>query len=149
MVLGSSVPADEQHSSYLVDSDLFLSADSRYVSALITAREDAPFAMAEPRLVSGDQHLDPGPLGCCAVTRHRGQGATQGRGVSEPVRGSRLGGPASVTVERRSDAALDEGEGHAGCVSGSVRPHCNAPALIVGIAVVAVGGAAAAATHIG
>ncbi|MBM0232484.1 hypothetical protein AB0B39_27635 [Micromonospora sp. NPDC049114] len=48
-------PADEQHSSYLVDADIFLSADSRYVSTLKIVRDDAPFAMAEPRLVSGDR----------------------------------------------------------------------------------------------
>jgi hypothetical protein len=48
-------PADEQHSSYLVDCDLFLSADVRYVSVLEIVRDDAPFPIAESRLVSGDR----------------------------------------------------------------------------------------------
>jgi hypothetical protein len=48
-------PADEQHSSYLVDCDVFLSADARYVSVLELVRSDAPFPIAEPRLVSGDR----------------------------------------------------------------------------------------------
>ena len=50
-------PADEQHSTYLVDGDLFLSADARYVSVLKLVREDSPFDFAEPRLVSGDRNL--------------------------------------------------------------------------------------------
>jgi hypothetical protein len=48
-------PADEQHSSYLVDTDLFLSADARYVEILELVRSDAPFPIAESRLVSGDR----------------------------------------------------------------------------------------------
>ncbi|MER7419043.1 hypothetical protein ABT346_20050 [Micromonospora peucetia] len=48
-------PADEQHSFYLVDADVILLADSRYVRALNIVREDAPFTMAESRLVSGDR----------------------------------------------------------------------------------------------
>jgi hypothetical protein len=48
-------PADEQHSSYLVECDLFLSADARYVSILEAVRADAPFSLAESRLVSGDR----------------------------------------------------------------------------------------------
>jgi hypothetical protein len=48
-------PADEQHSSYLLDADLFLSADIRYISMLNLVREDAPFTFAEPRLVNGDR----------------------------------------------------------------------------------------------
>lgn len=55
--IGSGNPADEQHSSYLIDCDLFLSADTRYVSVLETVREDAPFNFAEPRLVSGDRNI--------------------------------------------------------------------------------------------
>jgi hypothetical protein len=50
-------PADEQHSAYLLDADLFLSADSRYVSMLTLVRNDAPFTFAEPKLVSGDRHV--------------------------------------------------------------------------------------------
>lgn len=50
-------PADEQHSSYLVEGDLFLSADARYVYVLEAVRADAPFAMAEPRLVPGDRSI--------------------------------------------------------------------------------------------
>jgi hypothetical protein len=50
-------PADEQHSSYLFDCDLFLSADSRYISTLRFVREGAPFDFAESRLVSGDRSI--------------------------------------------------------------------------------------------
>ncbi|MDG4791116.1 hypothetical protein O7626_35315 [Micromonospora sp. WMMD1102] len=50
-------PADEQHSSYLVECDLFLSADARYVSTLELLRADAPFSVAESRLVSGDRSI--------------------------------------------------------------------------------------------
>jgi hypothetical protein len=50
-------PADEQHSAYLLDADLFLSADSRYVSMLTLVRNDAPFTFAEPKLVSGDRNV--------------------------------------------------------------------------------------------
>ena len=50
-------PADEQHSSYLLDCDLFLSADAKYISVLEIVREDSPFRIAEPRLVSGDHSL--------------------------------------------------------------------------------------------
>jgi hypothetical protein len=50
-------PADAQHSSYLLDCDLFLSADTRYVEVLKLVREDAPFRFAEPRLVSGDRAI--------------------------------------------------------------------------------------------
>ena len=53
----SGNPADEQHSSYGVDCDLFLSADARYVSVLEIVREDAPFSFAQPRLVSGDRSV--------------------------------------------------------------------------------------------
>jgi hypothetical protein len=50
-------PADEQHASYLLDCDLFLSADARFVSVLKAVREDAPFSFGEPRLVSGDRSI--------------------------------------------------------------------------------------------
>ncbi|MBQ1030379.1 hypothetical protein KBX26_10260 [Micromonospora sp. C97] len=50
-------PFDEQHSSYLVDCDLFLSADAGYVSVLELVRSDAPFPIAESRLVSGDRSV--------------------------------------------------------------------------------------------
>jgi hypothetical protein len=50
-------PADAQHSSYLLDCDLFLSADARYVDVLKLVRGDAPFNFAEPRLVSGDRTM--------------------------------------------------------------------------------------------
>lgn len=50
-------PADEQHASYLLDCDLFLSADARFVSVLQAVREDAPFSFGEPRLVSGDRSI--------------------------------------------------------------------------------------------
>jgi len=53
----SGNPADEQHSAYLVDCDLFLSADSRYISTLNFVRDSAPFSFAEPRLVSGDRDI--------------------------------------------------------------------------------------------
>jgi hypothetical protein len=42
---------DEQHSAYLVDADMFLSADRRLVNVLEIVREQAPFNLAEPRLV--------------------------------------------------------------------------------------------------
>jgi hypothetical protein len=50
-------PTDEQHSSYLIDGDLFLSADARYVEVLELVRADAPFPMAESRLVSGNRNI--------------------------------------------------------------------------------------------
>ena len=42
---------DEQHSAYLVDADLFLSADRRLINVLEKVRAQAPFDFAEPRLV--------------------------------------------------------------------------------------------------
>ncbi|TCC32042.1 hypothetical protein [Kribbella speibonae] len=48
-------PSDEQHSAYLLDCDRFLTADQRYASVLRAVREDAPFEMAEPTVVSGDR----------------------------------------------------------------------------------------------
>ncbi|MFI5840861.1 hypothetical protein ACIA8K_14255 [Catenuloplanes sp. NPDC051500] len=48
-------PADEQHSAYLVDCDVYLSADANYVKILNEVRTDAPFSFAEPCLVSGDK----------------------------------------------------------------------------------------------
>ena len=50
-------PVDEQHSAYLLDCDIFLSADTRYVSILEIVREDSPFGLAELRLVSGDRSI--------------------------------------------------------------------------------------------
>jgi hypothetical protein len=50
-------PADEQHSAYLLDADLFLSADFRYISMLNLVREDTPFTFAEPRRVNGDRNI--------------------------------------------------------------------------------------------
>jgi hypothetical protein len=50
-------PADSQHSAYLLDCDLFLSADARYVDVLKLVRNDASFSFAEPRLVSGDRTI--------------------------------------------------------------------------------------------
>jgi hypothetical protein len=50
-------PADEQHSADLLDCDFFLTADSNFVKVLTAVREDAPFPLAEPRLVSGDRSV--------------------------------------------------------------------------------------------
>lgn len=50
-------PADRQHSSYLVDCDLFLSADAALISVLEIVGEDAPFPFAKPVLVSGDRSV--------------------------------------------------------------------------------------------
>ena len=47
-------PFDGQHGAYHLDYDLYLSADKRYIEALNIVRRHAGFAMAEPRLVSGD-----------------------------------------------------------------------------------------------
>lgn len=47
-------PVDTQHATYLLDCDLFLSADARYIRTLQQVGEDAPFSFAEPRLVNGD-----------------------------------------------------------------------------------------------
>jgi len=43
---------DEQHSAYLVDADLFLSADRRLIDLLGKIRDEAAFGFAEPRLVA-------------------------------------------------------------------------------------------------
>ncbi|TDD58014.1 hypothetical protein E1263_20880 [Kribbella antibiotica] len=48
-------PSDEQHSSYLVDADYFLTADRRYAAILEAVREDAPFEMAKTIVVAGDR----------------------------------------------------------------------------------------------
>lgn len=45
---------DAQHSSYLLDGDLFLTADKRYFDAIVEVRRQAPFEFAEPRLLSTD-----------------------------------------------------------------------------------------------
>lgn len=46
--------ADQQHSSYLLDCDIFLSADATFIQVLNDVRGDAPFTMAKPALVPGD-----------------------------------------------------------------------------------------------
>ncbi len=51
-------PVDEQHAAYLLDADLFLTADKRYFAALAEVRRQAPFSFAEPRLLSGNQEVD-------------------------------------------------------------------------------------------
>jgi hypothetical protein len=53
--IGSGNPADAQHAAYLLDCDVFLSADKRYVAALERVRSDAPFKFATTRLVSADR----------------------------------------------------------------------------------------------
>jgi hypothetical protein len=50
--IGTGNPADEQHASYLVDADLFLSGDERYVRMLRRIEGLAPARMASPRVVS-------------------------------------------------------------------------------------------------
>ena len=54
--VGSGNPGDEQHSAYLIDADLFLSADWRFIKVLEDVRRQAPFGFAEPRLVSTKPH---------------------------------------------------------------------------------------------
>ncbi len=49
--------ADEQHSSYLLYCDVFLSADATLIRVLQDVREDAPFTFARPNLVSGDNSV--------------------------------------------------------------------------------------------
>ncbi|MDA2892598.1 hypothetical protein PDG61_16885 [Mycolicibacterium sp. BiH015] len=49
--IGLGNPRDEQHSAYLVDADIFLSADKRLVDVLNEVRRQAPFSVAEPRVV--------------------------------------------------------------------------------------------------
>jgi hypothetical protein len=44
-------PRDKQDSAYLVDADLFLSADKRLIRVLTAVRVQAPFDVAAPRLV--------------------------------------------------------------------------------------------------
>jgi hypothetical protein len=53
--VGSGNPGDAQQASYLVDCDLFLTADRRFVGVLERVREDAPFSFAETVLVEGDR----------------------------------------------------------------------------------------------
>lgn len=50
-------PADAQHSAYLLDCDLFLTADARFVAALERVRRDAAFGFAATVLVSGDRSV--------------------------------------------------------------------------------------------
>jgi hypothetical protein len=54
-------PVDVQHASYLPDCDIFVTGDKRFATALNTVREQAPFPMAETRIVtstSGEPMLD-------------------------------------------------------------------------------------------
>lgn len=53
--IGKGNPADAQHSSYLIDCDLFLTADSLFVDILERVRVDAPFTFAKTVLVDGDR----------------------------------------------------------------------------------------------
>ncbi|RYE41364.1 MAG: hypothetical protein EOP24_37260 [Hyphomicrobiales bacterium] len=50
-------PRDEQHSAYLVDADLCLSADRRFVGALQAIRRRAPVEFADLRLVKVDRSV--------------------------------------------------------------------------------------------
>lgn len=54
----SGNPVDEQHAAYLLDADMFLTADKRYFAALAEVRRQAPFPFAEPRLLSGDLKVE-------------------------------------------------------------------------------------------
>jgi hypothetical protein len=51
MKIGKGNAADEQHSAYLVDADLFLTADKKLVTALAEVRRQATFTFADLRLV--------------------------------------------------------------------------------------------------
>jgi len=53
--VGSGNPADAQHSSYLLECDLFLTADSRFIDILERVRVDSPFPFAGTVLVDGDR----------------------------------------------------------------------------------------------
>lgn len=55
--VGSGNPADAQHAAYLLDCDVFLTADVRLVHALERVRRDAPFTFASTSLVSGDRAI--------------------------------------------------------------------------------------------
>ncbi|MFM8857067.1 MAG: hypothetical protein ACKOI2_07645 [Actinomycetota bacterium] len=50
MKVGPGNPNDAQHSSYLVEADLFLSSDKKLVAALNECRRQANFDLAESRL---------------------------------------------------------------------------------------------------
>jgi hypothetical protein len=52
--IGSGNPRDVQHSSYLFDSDVFVTADRRYAAALDLARASSPRPFAEVRTISAD-----------------------------------------------------------------------------------------------
>ena len=54
--VGSGNPVDEQHSSYLVDADLLISADRRYCSVLESLAKFAPVPIASARLVRDKCH---------------------------------------------------------------------------------------------
>lgn len=47
-------PSDEQHGAYLLDADLLLTADKRFVEAIKLVRKSCPFVIAEPLWV--DRH---------------------------------------------------------------------------------------------
>jgi hypothetical protein len=53
--VGSGNPGDAQQASYLVDCDVFLTADRRFVEVLDRGREDAPFSFAGTVLVDGNR----------------------------------------------------------------------------------------------
>jgi hypothetical protein len=54
MKISASNPVDEQHTAYLIDADIFLSADRNLVRALEEVHDQAPFAFAEPRFIERD-----------------------------------------------------------------------------------------------
>jgi hypothetical protein len=49
--IGDGNPGDEQQAAYLVDCDLYLTADRRFAMSLEALREAAPFPVAQIRLV--------------------------------------------------------------------------------------------------
>ena len=55
--IGTGNPADAQHAAYLIDCDVFLTADVRFARILERVREDAPFPFAQVLLVSGDRSI--------------------------------------------------------------------------------------------
>lgn len=55
--LGSGNPGNAQQASYLVDCDLFLTSDRRFVRVLERVREDAPFSFAETVLMDGNRRI--------------------------------------------------------------------------------------------
>ena len=55
--IGTGNPADAQHASYLLECELFLSADVRFLETLERIRHDSPFAFASTMVVSGDRDI--------------------------------------------------------------------------------------------